>query len=159
MFRYYIYTYLSFAITVSQLKLCDFSGETFKCFKCYNFLWVRRRHKCSPVANFANSVMTLHLLQMHLQTFLSTIPQFIQSTTQHTLAISIKNLATCFGSLNHPQANFSKHSTGTFSEYAYYGIPYCLQIILPLKLMLNFVSRCIIVNIYIYITLSIYLKS
>jgi len=27
------------------------------------------------------------------------------------LVINIKYLATCFGSLNHPQANFSKHST------------------------------------------------
>jgi len=41
------------------------------------------------------------------------------------LVINIKNLATCFGSLNHPQANFSKHSTGTFSEGAHYGVPYC----------------------------------
>jgi hypothetical protein len=43
-----------------------------------------------------------------------------------------KNLATCFSSLNHPEANFSKHSTGTFSKCAHCGIPYCLQIILPL---------------------------
>jgi hypothetical protein len=48
------------------------------------------------------------------------------------LVINIKNLATCFGSLNHPEANFSKNSTGTFSECANCGIPYCLQIILPL---------------------------
>jgi len=49
-------------------------------------------------------------------------------------------MATCFGSLNHAEANFSKHSTGTSSECAHHGIPYCLQIILPLKLMLNSVS-------------------
>ena len=30
--------YRSFATTVSQLKTCDFSGETFKSLKCYNFL-------------------------------------------------------------------------------------------------------------------------
>jgi len=54
--------------------------------------------------------------------------------TQYILVINIKNLATCFGSLNHPQASFSKHSTGTFSECAHYGIPYCLQNILPFKL-------------------------
>ena len=29
----------------------------------------------------------------------------------------------------------SKHSKGTFSERAYSGIQYCLQIILPLKIM------------------------
>ena len=36
--------------------------------------------------------------------------------TQHILVINIKNLATYFSSLNHPQANFSKHSTGTFTS-------------------------------------------
>ena len=39
--------------------------------KCYNFLWVQRRHNCSPAAGFANCVMTLHLLNVHQQTFLS----------------------------------------------------------------------------------------
>ena len=56
---------------VSQLKICDFSGENLKVLKCYNFLWVHRRHNCSPAASFANSVMTLYLLKVHLQTFLS----------------------------------------------------------------------------------------
>jgi len=32
------------------------------------------------------------------------IQQFIQSTIQHILVTNIKNMATCFGSLNHPQA-------------------------------------------------------
>ena len=40
--------------------------------KCYNSLWVQRRHNCSPSASFANCVMTLYLLKVHLQTFLST---------------------------------------------------------------------------------------
>ena len=31
-------TYRSFVTTVSQLKMCDFSGQTFKGLKCYNFL-------------------------------------------------------------------------------------------------------------------------
>jgi len=60
------------------------------------------------------------------------------------VVINIKNYAIRFGPLNHPQTNFSKHSTGTVSECAHCGIPYCLQIILPLKLTLNSVSRCII---------------
>ena len=64
--------YRSFATTVSQFKTCDFSGETFlKVLKCYNFLWVQRQHKCSLAASFANCVMTLYLLKVHLQTFLS----------------------------------------------------------------------------------------
>jgi hypothetical protein len=46
----------------------------------------------------------------------TTMQQFIQSTTQHVLVISIKILATRFGLLNHPQASFSKHSTGTGKE-------------------------------------------
>jgi len=57
---------------VSQLKICDFTGETFfKILRCYNFLWVQRRHNCPPAASFANCVMTLYLLKVHLQTFLS----------------------------------------------------------------------------------------
>ena len=40
------------------------------------------------------------------------IQQFIQSTLQHISVISIKNLPTCFGSLSHPETNFSNHSTG-----------------------------------------------
>jgi hypothetical protein len=39
--------------------------------KCYNFLWVQRRHNRSPAASFANCVMTLNLFKVHLQTFLS----------------------------------------------------------------------------------------
>jgi hypothetical protein len=34
---------------------------------------VQRRHNCSPAVSFANCVMTLYLLKVHLQTFL-TIP-------------------------------------------------------------------------------------
>jgi len=30
-----------------------------KVLKCYNFLWVQRRHNCSPAASFANCVDTL----------------------------------------------------------------------------------------------------
>ena len=32
---------------------------------------MQRRHNCSPAASFANCVMTLYLLKVHLQTFLS----------------------------------------------------------------------------------------
>ena len=34
--------------------------------KCYNFLWVQRRHNCSPAASFANCVMTPYPLKVHL---------------------------------------------------------------------------------------------
>ena len=37
----------------------------------YNFLSVRRRHNCSLSASFANCGMTLYLLKVNLQTFLS----------------------------------------------------------------------------------------
>jgi hypothetical protein len=63
--------YRSPATTVSQLKITDFSGKILKVLKCYNLLWVQRRHNCSPAASFANCVMTLYMLKMQLQTFLS----------------------------------------------------------------------------------------
>ena len=52
-------------------KLVIFQEKLLKILKCYNFLQVQRRHKCSPAASFANCVMTLYLLKVHLQTFLS----------------------------------------------------------------------------------------
>ena len=57
--------------TVSQLKSVIFQERLLKVLKCYNFLWVQRRHNCSPAASFANCVMTLYLLKVHLKTFLS----------------------------------------------------------------------------------------
>jgi len=39
--------------------------------KCYNFLWMQRRRNCSPAASFANCVLTLYLLKVHPQMFLS----------------------------------------------------------------------------------------
>ena len=47
-----------------------FQEKCLKVLKCYNFLWVRRRHNCSPATSFANCVMALYLLKDHLQTFL-----------------------------------------------------------------------------------------
>jgi len=38
-----------------------------KFLKFYNFPLVQRRHNCSPAASFANCVMTLYLLKVHLQ--------------------------------------------------------------------------------------------
>ena len=63
--------YRSLPTTVSQLKMCDFSGEILKVLKCYNFLRVQRRQNCSPAASFVNCVMTLYVLKVHLQMFLA----------------------------------------------------------------------------------------
>ena len=52
-------------------KCLIFQERLLKVLKCYNFLWVQRRHNCSPAASFANCVMTLYLLKVHLQTLLS----------------------------------------------------------------------------------------
>ena len=51
-------------------KLVIFQEKLLKVLKCYNFLWVQRRHNCSPAASFTNCVMKLYLLKVHLQTFL-----------------------------------------------------------------------------------------
>jgi hypothetical protein len=60
-----------------------------------NFLWLQRRHNCSPAVSFANCVMTLYLLKVHLQTFLS------KPTTQKCQILSLDTLvakwAICFG--------------------------------------------------------------
>jgi len=52
-------------------KRVVFQERLLKILKCYNFPWVQRRHNCSPAVSFANCVMALYLLKVHLQTFLS----------------------------------------------------------------------------------------
>jgi hypothetical protein len=52
-------------------KFVIFQEKLSNVLKCYNFQWVQRRHNCSPAASFANCVMSLYLLTVHLQTFLS----------------------------------------------------------------------------------------
>jgi hypothetical protein len=64
--------YRSFATTCHNSKFVIFQENLLKVLKCYNFLWVQRRHSCSPAASFANCFMILYLLKVHLQTFLST---------------------------------------------------------------------------------------
>jgi len=46
-----------------------FRERLLKVLNCYNLLWVQRWHNCSPAASFANCLMTLYLLKVHLQTF------------------------------------------------------------------------------------------
>ena len=52
-------------------KFVIFQEKYLKVLKCYNFIWVQRRHNCSPAASSANCVMPLYLLKVQLQTFLS----------------------------------------------------------------------------------------
>ena len=52
-------------------KFVIFEEKFLNVLKCYNFIFVQRRHNCSQAASFANCVMTLYLLKVHLQTFLS----------------------------------------------------------------------------------------
>ena len=52
-------------------KSVIFQEKRLKVLKFRNFLWVQRRHSCSPAASFANCTVTLHLFKVHLQTFLS----------------------------------------------------------------------------------------
>ena len=52
-------------------KCVIFQERLLKVLKCYNILWVQRWHNCSSVVSFVNCVMTLYLLKVHLQTFLS----------------------------------------------------------------------------------------
>ena len=73
-------------------KSVIFHEKLLKVLKCYNFLWVQRRHDCSPVASFANCVMTLYLLKVRLQTFLSIpITQKCQILSCDTLVANERN--------------------------------------------------------------------
>ena len=74
-------------------KCVIFQERLLKVLRCYNFLWVQRRHNCSLAASFANCVMTLYLLKVHLQTFLS-IP-ITQKMSNFELWHSCCKLAIC----------------------------------------------------------------
>jgi len=52
-------------------------------------------------------------------------------------------LATCFGSSEPSSRQFLIHKHGAFSECAHFGIPFCLQTILTVKLKLKFIGRYI----------------
>ena len=52
-------------------KLVIFQEKLLKVLKRYAFLWAQRRHNCFPAASFTNCIMTLYLLEVHLQSFLS----------------------------------------------------------------------------------------
>ena len=62
-----LYNYvLYFAHLCQNSKCVIFQKRLLKVLKCYNFLWVQRQQNCSQAASFANCVMTLYLLKVHL---------------------------------------------------------------------------------------------
>ena len=69
----YIYIYRSFAITVSKIKIWIFQEKRLKVLKCCNFLWVQRRHNCSPAASFTNCVMTFYYIKNQLDAALAVL--------------------------------------------------------------------------------------
>jgi hypothetical protein len=60
-------TFRSFATTVSQLKMCDFSGETFKVFQVLSFSMSATTQLLS-----SGEFCKVRYDKVHLQTFLST---------------------------------------------------------------------------------------
>ena len=61
--------------------------------KYYTFLLVQRRHNCSPAASFANCIITLYLLKVHMQTFLSiSITQKCQIMSYDTLVANERHV-------------------------------------------------------------------
>ena len=97
-------------------KSVIFQKKLSKGLKCYNFLLVQRRHNCSPAASFANCVMTLYLLKVHLQTFLSIpITQKMSNfelwhycrkwvMCRHKFVFIISNFVSCKRHFNHQSA-------------------------------------------------------
>jgi hypothetical protein len=74
-------------------KFMIFQEKRLKILKYYNFLWVQRRHNCSPAASFANCVMAPYLLKVHLKTFPSiTITQKCQTLSCGILVANEQNL-------------------------------------------------------------------
>ena len=81
--------------SVTTQNFVIFQEKILKVLKCYIFLWVQRRHDCSPAASFANCVMTLNVLKVQLQMFLSiTITQKCQILSCDTLVAYARYLET-----------------------------------------------------------------
>ena len=59
------------SVTTQNYRFFFFQEKGLKVSKCYTFLWVQRRHNCRTEDIFANCLMTLYLLKVHLKTFLS----------------------------------------------------------------------------------------
>ena len=107
-------------------KSVSFHERLLKVLKCYNFLCLQRRHNCSPAASFANCVMTLYLLKVHLQTFLSIpITDKCQILSCDTLVANERHYLHIYyliivsedwkiSKLSKPETRYSVHSTGAF---------------------------------------------
>ena len=113
--------------SVTTQNLWFFQEKLLKVSKCYNFLWVQRRHNCSPAASFANCVMTLQLLKVHLQTFLSIpITQKWQLLSCNTLVANERSSAQCMsiiGAMCWPLLILtirSSHSVSTRNHKTYF---------------------------------------
>jgi hypothetical protein len=106
-------------------KCVIFQERLLKVLKCHNFLQAQRRQNCSPAASFANCVMILNLLKVHLQTFISVpITKKCQILSCDTLVANERHvhhltqlynivLLSCYwllvsASLDHHQANIYK---------------------------------------------------
>ena len=90
----YIHMYIPYIAHLQQQclnsKFVIFQEKRLKVLKSYNFLRMHRRHNCSPAASFANCVVTLYLLKVHLKTFISTpVTQKCQILSCDTLVTNI----------------------------------------------------------------------
>ena len=76
-----------------------------------------RRQNCSPAASFTNCVMTLHLLKMHLLTFLSIpINKKFQILSFDTLVKNEQYNAVVCGSMTNARKKAIAHIT-TYSPF------------------------------------------
>ena len=75
-----------------KTKCVIFQERLLKFSKCYKLLWVQQRHNWSPAASFAICVMTLYLLKVQLNTFLSIqITKKYQILSSDTLVANERN--------------------------------------------------------------------
>jgi len=77
-------------------KCVLFQERLLKVLKCFNFLWVQRQCNCSPVTSFPNCIMTLYLLKVRLQMFISIpITQKMPNLSCDTLVANVRCVCVC----------------------------------------------------------------
>ena len=74
--------------------------------------------------------------------------KLIYSVKHNTYTVINTQMATCLSSSEPSSGQFLIYRHGAFSDYAQYGIPYCLQNIFILKFKLTDVSLKYILNYY-----------
>ena len=165
----YLCVHISFICddSVQNSNFVIFQEKRLKVLKCYNFLWVQRRLNCSPATSFANCVMTLYPLKVHLQTFLS-IPvtqkcQTLSCDTRRKWAICLYiRVCMCIHVCLYLYMYVTMHTwvymymRVRMCVYVYVCMCVCKYVYIYLRMLYIYIYICVCMYVFIYVWVYIY---